>query len=102
VWYDPATLVPTRILWGGQSDFTLDARYTTVASHWLLRSIAVAAVIHAPLWLGRMTIGIAGTYDGYTFSDVAPDPRLVPSPAPAASSGPTRSTSPSPAASPLR
>ncbi|MDQ6926537.1 MAG: hypothetical protein M3154_09910, partial [Candidatus Eremiobacteraeota bacterium] len=85
VWYDPATLVPTRILWGGHSDFSLDARYTTVASHWLLQSIHVAAVVHAPLWLGRMTVAIGGTYDGYSFSDTAPDPRLIPTPAASAS-----------------
>jgi len=89
VWYDPATLIPTRILWGGQSNFTLDARYATVGGHWLLQSIEVAAIVHAPMWLGRMTVAIGGTYDGYAFSDVAPDPRLVPSPAPAASPAPS-------------
>jgi hypothetical protein len=81
VWYDPATLVPTRVLWGGQNDFTLDARYATVDGYWLLRAIDVGAIVHAPLWLGRMTIAIDGTYDGYAFSEVAPDPRLAPAPA---------------------
>ena len=78
VWYDPATLVPTRILWGGQNDFMLDASYNTVEGHWLLRSILAGGTFHAPMWLGRMTISIGGTYDGYTFSETAPDPRLVP------------------------
>ena len=88
VWYDAATLIPTRILWGGRNDFTLDAQYTTVAGHWLLRSIAAGGTFHAPMWLSRMTASIGGTYDGYAFSDVAPDRRLaptaVPSPSPSA------------------
>jgi hypothetical protein len=82
VWYDPATLVPTRVLWGGENDFGLDAVYNTVEGHWLLRSILVGGTFHAPLWLGRMTVSISGSYDGYAFSDAAPDPRLVPTPAP--------------------
>ncbi|MDQ6941750.1 MAG: hypothetical protein M3169_04445 [Candidatus Eremiobacteraeota bacterium] len=94
VWYDPVTLVPTRVLWGGQSDFSLDARYTTVDGHWLLHSIDVAAIVHAPMWLGRMTIAIGGSYDGYAFSDVAPDPRLVPTPAPMASATPVAAAPP--------
>lgn len=86
VWYDPVTLLPTRILWGGINDFTLDARYHIVAGHWLLQSIAAAEVVHAPLWLGRMSVFVRGDYDAYRFDDVAPDPRLAPSasPAPAA------------------
>jgi hypothetical protein len=91
VWYDPATLVPTRILWGGENDFKLDAVYTTVAGHWLLHSILAGGTFHAPMWLGRMTISIGGTYDAYTFSDVAPDPRLVPTPVPTASASPRAS-----------
>jgi hypothetical protein len=88
VWYDPATLVPSRILWGGHSDFTLDARYATVDGHWLLRSINVGAIVHAPMWLGRMTVAIGGTYDGYTFSDSPPDPRLAPSAVPEPTAAP--------------
>ena len=85
VWYDPVTLVPSRVVWGGPNDLALDARYQTVDGHWMLRAISASAVYHAPMWLGRLTIAITGEYDGYRFSTVAPDPRLVPSPAPEAS-----------------
>jgi hypothetical protein len=94
VWYDPATLIPTRVLWGGQNDFALDAQYTTVQGHWLLHTITAGQIVHAPLWLGRMSVAIGGSYDGYTFSDVAPDPRLAPSPAAAASAAPAPAASP--------
>jgi hypothetical protein len=96
VWYEPTTLIPTRILWGGQNDFALDAQYDTVAGHWLLHAIKASGVFHAPLWLGRMSVAIGGTYDSYTFSDVAPDPRLVPTPAPMASPAATSPATPSP------
>lgn len=82
VWYDPATLLPTRIVWGGTNDFTLDARYQIVQSHWLLSSLAASAVLHGPLWLGRMSVAVTGAYDGYRFADAPPDPRLAPSASP--------------------
>jgi hypothetical protein len=96
IWYDPATLVPSRVVWGGRDDFTLDARYQTVESAWVLRSIAAGGTYHTAMWLGRATVGISGEYDGYAFSQAAPDPRLAPdaaplrvpgSPAPAPSAG---------------
>jgi hypothetical protein len=86
VWYDPATLIPTRVLWGGHDDFMLDAQYQTVEGHWLLRAITAANTYHAPMWLGRLSVAIGSTYDGYAFSDAAPDPRLVPGPSPAPAS----------------
>lgn len=87
VWYDSTTLIPSRIVSGGIDDFELDAHYGTVNGTWLLQRISVAATFHAPLWLGRMTVGLAGDYADYAFSETAPDPRLapgvpVPSPAP--------------------
>ncbi len=81
VWYDGASLIPTRVVWGGNSDFMLDARYQSVAGHWLLASLNAGAVVHAPLWLGRMTIALDNDFSGYEFSDVPPDPRLAPAPA---------------------
>ena len=85
LWYDPATLIPTRIVWGGANAFELDARYQTLDNHWLLRTISASAVFHAPMWLGRMSVSISGAYDAYRFSEVPPDPRLAPSPAASAS-----------------
>ena len=82
VWYDPATLIPSRVVWGGPNDFTLDARYQTVEGHWMMRTISASAVYHTPMWFGRMTVAIEGVYDHFVFSDVAPDPRLAPTPAP--------------------
>ncbi|GAC1574605.1 MAG: hypothetical protein NVS3B7_06570 [Candidatus Elarobacter sp.] len=83
LWYDPATMLPTRVVYGGENDFSLDARYVTVNGVWLLHAIQVGAIFHAPFWLGRMTVSLSGTYDDYRFSETAPDPRLEPSPAPA-------------------
>ena len=102
LWYDAATMLPTRVVYGGENDFALDARYETVSGFWLLHSIQVTEVYHAPLWIGRMSIALGGTYDDYRFSDVAPDPRLDPAtataaPAPAAS--PAAAVSPAPGAS---
>lgn len=88
VWYDPATLLPSRIVWGGENDFTLDTHYQIVADHWLLSTITASEIVHAPFWLGRMSIFISGSYDGYQFSDAAPDPRLLPSPAASATKEP--------------
>ena len=82
VWYDTETLLPSRIVWGGRDDFVLDARYAPVDGRWMLQSIAAGAIVHAPFWLGRMSIGITGTYDGFRFESTAPDQRLAPSPSP--------------------
>jgi hypothetical protein len=82
VWYDPATMLPTRVVWNAVNDVTLDSQYQIVAGHWLLRRIAITGIYHGPLWVARASVAVTGTYDGYTFSSVAPDPRLLPSPAP--------------------
>jgi hypothetical protein len=87
VWYDPATMVPTRVVWGGPDDFFLDARYATVDGHWLLRTIAATETVHAPLWLGRMTVSIGGDYGAYAFSETPPDARLAPRPVPSPQEG---------------
>jgi hypothetical protein len=91
VWYDPATLIPSRVIWGGQNDLSLDARYQVVEGHWLLSSLNVSAIVHAPLWLGRTTVFLNNDFEGYQFSDVPPDPRLAPNgqsqPAPSTTRG---------------
>jgi hypothetical protein len=86
VWYDPATMIASRVLWKGNDDFTLDARYTTVDGQWMLRSIDVGRILR-PIGLFRVQYAFHGDYAEYRFSDVSPDPRLVPSPAPTASPG---------------
>ncbi|HZX67284.1 MAG TPA: hypothetical protein VFE70_00295 [Candidatus Elarobacter sp.] len=85
VWYDSATMIPSRIVYGGQNDLMLDTRYTTVDGVWLLQSIAVSAVLHAPLWIGRTTLAFHGDYADYRFATSAPDERLVPKPVPSPS-----------------
>jgi hypothetical protein len=87
VWYDPATMIATRVLWKGNDDFTLDARYTTVDGQWLLRSIDLAKILR-PVGLFRSQFSFHGDYADYQFATVSPDPRLVPSPAPSTSPAP--------------
>ncbi len=78
VWYDPATLIPTRVVYGGHDDFVLDTTYATTGGVWLLSSLTVSVIKHAPLWLGRMTLAFRGDYADYQFAQTAPDPRLDP------------------------
>jgi hypothetical protein len=87
VWYDPATMVATRIVYAGENDSVIDARYTTVNGVWLLQSLTLESTAHAPLWLGRTKLSFTGEYRDFSFSTVAPDSRLVPVPSssPAAS-----------------
>jgi hypothetical protein len=79
VWYDPVTLLPTRIVWNGNDHLVLDARYAPVNGAWLLRSIDFERVFYPPL--SRIAAAFHGEYDEYRFSDAAPDPRLAPAPA---------------------
>jgi len=78
VWYDPATLLPTRIVWNGNNNMVLDARYAAVNGAWLLKSIDFGRVFYPPL--GRIAAAFHGDYTDYRFSEAAPDPRLVPAP----------------------
>lgn len=86
VWYDPATMLPTRIVWNGNDHMVLDARYAAVNGAWLLRSIDFGRVFYPPL--SRIAAAFHGDFDDYRFSDVAPDARLARTPAPARSPGP--------------
>jgi hypothetical protein len=92
VWYDPATMIPSRIVWAGNDHLELDAHYADVRGVWLLQSIDVARVFY-PI-LGRIAAGFHGDYADYQFSNVAPDPRLAPSPSPAAAATPAPASSP--------
>ena len=78
VWYDPATMLPTRVVWGGPNDFVLDARYRTAEGAWVLESISAEAVMHLPLWMGRSALALRSSYSDYAFSATPPDPRLAP------------------------
>jgi hypothetical protein len=84
VWYDPATMIASRVLWKGNDDFTLDARYATVDGQWLLRSIDLAKILR-PAGLFRSQFSFHGDYADYEFTKISPDRRLVPIPAPSAS-----------------
>jgi hypothetical protein len=75
VWYDPATMLPTRIVWNGNDHLELDARYAAVDGVWLLRSIDVARVFY-PI-VGRIAASFHGDYADFRFSDTALDPRLA-------------------------
>jgi len=88
IWYDPVTLIPSRIVWGGNDAMDLDARYAVVNDVWLLKSLSLSYVIHAPLWLGRASLSFSGDLSDYAFSTTAPDPRLVPGAAPLPSPSP--------------
>lgn len=77
VWYDPQTMIPTRVVYGGQHEFVLDARYATTDGVWLLSSIAVSTAASAR-GLGRVTMAFRGEYGEYRFSTSPPDPRLAP------------------------
>jgi hypothetical protein len=75
VWYDPATMLPTRVVWNGNDHMVLDARYAAVDGAWLLRSIDFGRVFYPPL--SRIAAAFHGDYTDYRFSDTAPDPRLA-------------------------
>lgn len=86
VWFDPATMIATRVVWKGVDDFTLDARYGTVEGQWLLRSIHLSRILR-PAGMFRSEFWFHGDYSDYEFFQTSPDPRLVPaaSPSPAPS-----------------
>ena len=73
VWYDPQTMIPTRVVYAGPHEFMLDARYATADGVWLLSSIAVGA-----RWRGQVTIAFSSEYSEYRFGTSPPDPRLAP------------------------
>ncbi len=79
VWYDPATLVPSRIVWGGANQRVLDLRYALVDGAWLVRTLTLTETMR-PLGLWHSEFALRCDYDGYRFSDTAPDPRLAPGP----------------------
>ncbi len=88
VYYSVATHLPTRvILYRRKNAMTLDVRYQMVGDAWLVQSVLFGYTVD----LGPFTkrVGIEATYDGYTFSESAPDPRLVPVPSPAPTSLPS-------------
>jgi hypothetical protein len=78
VWYDPATMLPTRVVWNGNDHMVLDARYAAANGAWLLRSIDFGRVFYPPL--SRIAAAFHGDYTDYRFSETAPDPRLGPAP----------------------
>ena len=90
VWYDPATLVPTRVVYAGFDNFVLDARYETIDGVWLLRSLRVAELFRPLGGLFRNEAWFEGTFGDYRFSATALDPRLAVSGA--ATSGRTEAT----------
>ena len=80
VWYDPQTMIPTRVLYGGPLSFLLDARYATMNGVWLLSSITVSAEARRPWPMGRSVLTFRGDYDEYEFPTSPPDARLAPLP----------------------
>lgn len=77
VWYDPVTLVPNRVVYGGFENFVLDARYETIGGVWLLHSLRVAEIFRPLAGLFRNEAWFEGTFADYRFSATAPDPRLA-------------------------
>jgi hypothetical protein len=75
VWYDPQTMLPTRIVYDGQNEFALDARYATTSGFWLLSSIRISS-LYSERNLGRFTLAFRGEYADYRFSTSPPDSRL--------------------------
>lgn len=87
VWYDPATMIATRVLLKGNDDFTLDARYATVDGQWLLRTLDVAKILR-PAGIFRSQFSFHGDYADYAFATEPPDPQLAPVPAAGSSAAP--------------
>jgi len=77
VYIDTSTDLPIRVAWAAD-DATMIADYETVQGYWLLKSLSLRATFFAPLHIGRTTVAFDSSFDSYGFSDVAPDPRLVP------------------------
>jgi len=77
VYIDKNTDLPIRVTWAAD-DTTMTADYETVQGYWPLKSLSVRATVFVPLHIGRTTVAFESRFDGYTFSEVAPDPRLVP------------------------
>jgi hypothetical protein len=78
VWFDPATLIPSRIVCNGNDGFRLDARYAIVDGVWLLRSIDVGWVLRPLAGLARISESFSGEFGDYRFSETTPDPRIGP------------------------
>jgi len=91
VYIDKSTDLPIRVTWFNQYG-TMTADYATEQGFWLLKSLSVHWELIAPMHIGQTTLAFETTFDHYAFSEVAPDPRLVPGALAAPSPEPISST----------
>ncbi len=84
LYIDTATDLPTRVTYAGHDDVEFTIDYATVQSHWLVRHVFYARTFFAPFHLGRTRFTVDSTFDTFTFPETPADPKLLPTPAPAA------------------
>lgn len=64
VWYDAASHVPTRIVWGGANEFVLDTRYSVASGAWLVKSVDIRKTLH-PWFVGSSPFSAHCDFDDY-------------------------------------
>src|SRR5471032_152860 len=74
VYYNPSTLLPSRVISVGPDDTTIDATYQMTDGNWLLHTLYFHHTWHGILLFAKLTGDFTATYDNFRFSETAPDP----------------------------
>jgi hypothetical protein len=78
VYYNPATMLPTKIVAEGVNRMRMEAVYELVDGSWLLHTLAYVRVWNDGLTIEPTVVGaFLTTYENYQFSSAPPDPRLA-------------------------
>lgn len=73
---DNATGLPAHVRYDGGDDIQFVVDYGMQSGHWVVEHAHYEETIHGPLRIGRLHVIADAKYSDFTFSAIAPDPRL--------------------------